>query len=52
MSKRDTRVTLRQIAEYGRHAQAICENKSAHEIAADWREALPLNASWRCSAKP
>jgi uncharacterized protein with HEPN domain len=40
MSRRDARVTLRQIAEYGRHAQAICEDKSAHEIAADWREAF------------
>ncbi len=40
MSKRDVRITLRQIAEYARHAQAICEDKSPHEIAADWREAF------------
>lgn len=40
MSKRDQRVTLRQILEYVQHAQAICADKSAAQIEANWRDAL------------
>ena len=40
MSKRDHRVTLRQIIEYVQHAQALCANKSAAQIEASWRDAL------------
>lgn len=40
MSKRDQRVTLRQIIEYVQHAQALCAEKSAAEIEASWRDAL------------
>jgi uncharacterized protein with HEPN domain len=40
MSKRDHRVTLRQIVEYVQHAQALCADKSAQQIEADWRQAL------------
>jgi uncharacterized protein with HEPN domain len=40
MSKRDHRVTLRQIIEYVQRAQALCANKSAVQIQADWRDAL------------
>ncbi len=40
MSKRDQRVTLRQIVEYVLHAQALCAEKSAAQIEANWRDAL------------
>ncbi len=40
MSKHDPKVTLRQIAEYGRHAQELCAGKSAADLKADWRQAL------------
>ena len=40
MSKRDHRVTLRQIIEYVQRAQDLCTNKSAVQIEANWREAL------------
>ncbi len=40
MSKRDDRLTLRQIVEYVAHAQALCAGKTAQGIAADWQRAL------------
>ena len=36
MSKRDPRVTLRQIADSARQAQAICANKTLPVLLADW----------------
>ena len=36
MSKRDPRVTLRQIADSARQAQAICANKTLAALLADW----------------
>ncbi len=40
MSKHDPGVTLRQIAEYARHARELCAGKSLPELEADWREAF------------
>jgi uncharacterized protein with HEPN domain len=40
MSKRDHRVTLRQIIESVQRAQALCAGKSAAQIEASWRDAL------------
>ncbi|MGH9625587.1 MAG: HepT-like ribonuclease domain-containing protein [Bryobacteraceae bacterium] len=40
MSKRDHRVTLRQIIEYVQHAQALCAGKTAAQIEANWPDAL------------
>lgn len=40
MSKRDHRVTLRQIIEYVQRAQELCASKSAAQIEANWRDAL------------
>lgn len=40
MSRRDDRFTLRQIIEYVGHAQALCADKTAQQIEADWRQAF------------
>ena len=40
MSKHDPGVTLRQIAEYARHAQELCVGKSLAELKANWRLAF------------
>ena|SRR5258708_4023627 len=40
MSKHDPGVTLRQIAEYARHAQELCAGRSLAELKADWRQAF------------
>ena len=40
MSKHDPKVTLRQIEDYARHAQALCAGKTLAEIRADWRDAF------------
>jgi len=40
MSKRDERITLRQIIEYIGHAQALCAGQTVQQIAADWRQGL------------
>ncbi|HET9108449.1 MAG TPA: HepT-like ribonuclease domain-containing protein [Steroidobacteraceae bacterium] len=42
MSRRDHRVTVRQIIDYVHRAQALCKNKSAAQIEASWRDALAL----------
>jgi len=38
MSKRDPKVTLRQIIDYARHAQELCMNNSLSQIVADWQK--------------
>ena len=40
MSKHDPRVTLRQIAEYARHARELCARQTLAELKADWRQAF------------
>lgn len=40
MSRRDQRITLRQIIEYVQHAQALCAEKTAAQIESSWRDAL------------
>jgi uncharacterized protein with HEPN domain len=40
MSKVDPQVTLRQIAEYVGHAQALCADRTPKQIEDDWRIAL------------
>ncbi|MGH8318468.1 MAG: HepT-like ribonuclease domain-containing protein [Steroidobacteraceae bacterium] len=40
MSKRDHRITLRQIIEYVQRAQLLCADTSVAAIEADWRNAL------------
>lgn len=42
MSKRDHRVTLRQIEEYASHAQEICAGKTLQEVLSDWQATLAL----------
>lgn len=38
MSKHDPKVTLRQLAEYARHAQELCGQNTLPEIRADWQK--------------
>src|SRR5436309_478759 len=40
MSKRDPKVTLQQIGDYARQAQALCARKSLPELLADRTEVL------------
>ncbi len=40
MSRRDPKVTIRQMADYARQAQALCAGKSLPELLADWRAVL------------
>ena len=40
MSKHDPKVTLRQVADYVRQAQAICEGKTLPVLVADWQALL------------
>jgi uncharacterized protein with HEPN domain len=40
MSKHDPKVTLKQIAEYARHAQELCAGRSLEALKADWRQAF------------
>jgi uncharacterized protein with HEPN domain len=40
MSKHDPQVTLRQIADYAKQAQAICAGKTLPELLADWQALL------------
>lgn len=39
MSRHDPKVTLRQIAEYARHAQSLCTGRTLDQLRADWRDA-------------
>lgn len=47
MSKHDPKVTLRQIAEYARHAQELCAGKTLAQIRADWRDAFAFERVMR-----
>ena len=40
MSKHDPKVTLRQIADFARQAQAICAGKTLPALLADWQALL------------
>ncbi len=40
MSKRDPKVTLRQIADYARQARAICAGKTLLGLSSDWQAIL------------
>ena len=40
MSKRDPNVTLQQIADFARQAQAICAGKTLPALSADWQALL------------
>ena len=40
MSRRDSKVTLRQIADFARQAQAICAGKTLPGLYADWQALL------------
>lgn len=40
MSKHDPKVTLHEIADYARRAQAICEGKTLASLSADWQALL------------
>jgi uncharacterized protein with HEPN domain len=40
MSNHDPKVTLRQVADYARQAQAICEGKTLPALMADWQALL------------
>ena len=40
MSKHDPKVTLRQIADFARQAQAICAGKTLPALFADWQALL------------
>lgn len=40
MSKHDPKVTLREIADYARRAQAICAGKTLQTLCADWQALL------------
>ena len=38
MSRHDTKVTLRQLAEYARHAQELCAQNTLAGILTDWQK--------------
>jgi uncharacterized protein with HEPN domain len=40
MSKHDPKVTLRQIAEYARHAQELCAGRTLADLQANWQQAF------------
>lgn len=40
MSRRDAKVTLRQIADFARQAQAICAGRTLPTLYADWQALL------------
>jgi uncharacterized protein with HEPN domain len=40
MSRHDPKVTLRQITDYARHAQALCASKTLAQLKSDWRDAF------------
>ena len=40
MSRHDPKVTLRQSAEYARHAQELCAGRTLAQIRANWRDAF------------
>lgn len=40
MSRHDPKVTLRQMADYARHAQELCKANSLPEILSDWHKRL------------
>lgn len=40
MSRRDPKVTLRQIAEYAQHAQQLCAQRSLAQLKSDWQAAF------------
>jgi len=42
MSRHDPRVTLRQIADHARRAQALCAERTLGQLRADWQATLAL----------
>ena len=40
MSRHDPRVTLRQIADYGRRVQRLCAGRELAELLADWQATM------------
>ncbi len=40
MSRHDPRVTLRQIADYGRRVQQLCAGRDLPELLADWQATM------------
>ena len=52
MSNHDPKVTLRQIADYARQAQALCAGKTLPVLMADWQALLASNGCLKSSTKP